>query len=80
MLLVQCSNPRDVFFIRVFKGVLSSELVDKEQKQCERLTGKKHASRRANLLRTLLQPKRQIGKPRILEINGNETANNIKYI
>ena len=27
-LLVQCSNPREFFFIRVFKGVLSSEFVD----------------------------------------------------
>ena len=26
--LVQCSNPREFFFIRVFKGVLSSEFVD----------------------------------------------------
>ena len=27
-LLVRCSNPREFFFIRVFKGVLSSEFVD----------------------------------------------------
>ena len=27
-LLVQCSNPREFFFMRVFKGVLSSEFVD----------------------------------------------------
>ena len=31
-LLVQCSNHREYFFIRVVKGVLSSELVDQEQK------------------------------------------------
>ena len=28
LLVVQCSNPREFFFIRVFKGVLSSEFVD----------------------------------------------------
>ena len=30
-LLVLCSNSREFFFIRVFKGVLSSELVDQEE-------------------------------------------------
>ena len=42
------------FLIRVFKGILSSELVDQEQKM-PTVTSKKHASRRANLLLCLLQ-------------------------
>ena len=48
-------NPREFFFIRVFKGVLSSELVNQEQKK-RTVTSKKHASRPASLLLCLLQP------------------------
>ena len=54
-LLVQCSNPREFFFIRVFKGVLSSEFVDYEQKKTNDNQQKTRLSAR-NLLRTLLQP------------------------
>ena len=43
------------FFIRVFKGVLSSEFVDKEQKKTNDNQQKTRLSAR-NLLRTLLQP------------------------
>ena len=43
-LLVQCSNPREFFFIRVFKGVLSSEFVTRNKKK-RTITSKKHAYR-----------------------------------
>ena len=53
--LYNAANLASFFFIRVFKGVLSSEFVDYKQKK-RTVTSKKHASRPANLLLCLLQP------------------------
>ena len=54
-LLVQCSNPREIFFYSCLKGLLASELVDWEQKKTNG-NQQKNASRPANLLLCLLQP------------------------
>ena len=61
--VVQCSIPREFFFIRVFKAVLSSELlVDQEQKNanCNQQKTRLEASKPSNVFTKALNTSKHL--------------------